>query len=142
VISAAASALYVVVAMQTIATNPVYSQLLYALDLGTGLLEIQPSGVEFAGQGSSTQAFNSTFENQRPALLLDNGTIYVAFGSRGGQGDYHGWLFGYDSASLKQTGVLEVTPDAGRGEFGRAEEALPRIRMGMFLSRPATGHLT
>jgi hypothetical protein len=115
VIGAAGSALYVVVAMQTIATNPVYSQLLYALDLGTGQLEIQPSGVELAGQGSSTQAFNSMFENQRPALLLDNGTIYIAFGALGGQGDYHGWLFGYDSASLALTGAFEVTPDASQG---------------------------
>jgi hypothetical protein len=66
-------------------------------------------------QGSSTRAFNSMFENQRPALLLDNGTLYSAFGSLGGQGDSLGCLFGCDSASLTQTGVLEVTPDASQG---------------------------
>jgi len=114
-ISLATSALYVVAATQTIALNPTYSQQLYALDLGTGQPEIQPAGVELAAPVGSALVFNPLVENQRPALLLNSGNIYIAFGSHGGQGDYHGWLFAYDAASLQQTGAFDVTPSAIQG---------------------------
>jgi hypothetical protein len=115
VINATASALYVVTATQTIALNPTYSHRLYALDLTTGQPKIQPAGVEIAAPAGQTSVFQPMLENQRAALLLDNGTVYVAFGSYGGQGDYHGWLFGYDASALLQTGVFDVTPSAFQG---------------------------
>jgi hypothetical protein len=118
VIDERASTLFVVAATQTIALNPSYSHMLYALDLATG------SKIQLAGVGTARTPdviFNSLLENQRPALLLDNGTVYIAFGSYGGQCagestcEYHGWLFGYDSSSLQQTGVFDVTPNAIQG---------------------------
>jgi len=115
VIGGSTPTLYVVAATQTIATNPTYSQQLYALDLTTVPPAIQPAGVEIASPAGQTSVFNPMLENQRAALLLDNGTVYVAFGSYGGQGDYHGWLFGYDASTLLQTGVFNVTPDAIQG---------------------------
>ncbi len=115
VIGLSASALYVVAATQTIALNPTYSQQLYALDLATGQPIIQPAGVEIASPAGHTSVFQPMLENQRAALLLDNGTVYIAFGSYGGQGDYHGWLFGYDVSSLQQTGVFNVTSNAIQG---------------------------
>lgn len=109
VIDVSASALYVVASTQTIPTksdpNPTtYSELLSALDLATGLPAIGHAGVS-----------NSSTENQRAALLLDSGTVYVALGSYGGLGDYHGWLLGYDASSLQPNGVFNVTP---KSEFG------------------------
>lgn len=119
VISMTTSALYVVVATETIPVapnfNPTYSQLLYALDLATGQKEIQPTGAEISAPEGRIPSFYAALENQRPALLLDNGTVYVAFGSLGGDGDYHGWLFGYDSSTLQQTGAFDVTADAVEG---------------------------
>ena len=41
--------------------------------------------------------------------------MYIAFGSNGVPGDYHGWLFGYDSSSLQQTGDFNVTPNLVHG---------------------------
>jgi hypothetical protein len=114
VIDASASALYVVAATQSIAKNPAYSQRLHALDLGTGS-EIHPPGAEIVTSPGQTPEFKPISENQRPALLLDNGIVYIAFGSYGGLGEYHGWLFGYDSASLQQTGVFNVTPSTIQG---------------------------
>jgi hypothetical protein len=120
-IDVSASALYVVAATQTIATNPIYSQRLYALDLATGLPEFQTAGVEIASPASQTPVFIPLLENQPPALLLSDGAVYIAFGSYGGQcvGEtdcpFHGWLFGYDSNSLQQTGVFNVTPKAVQG---------------------------
>jgi hypothetical protein len=115
VIGVTASALYVVAATQTIALNPTYSQRIYALNLATGQQEIQPAGIEISAPSGMIPLFSPNLENQRPALLLDNGSVYVAFGSYGGLGDYHGWLFGYDSVSLQQTGVLDFTPDTTQG---------------------------
>jgi hypothetical protein len=111
VIGSSASALYVVAATQSVALNPTYSHQLYALDLASG------SKIQVAGFGIVTPEvlFNSPVENQRPALLLDNGTVYVAFGSYGEQGQYHGWLFGFDASSLQQTGTLDVTPSGIQG---------------------------
>jgi hypothetical protein len=109
--------LFVVAATEIPATNPIYGQHLYALDLTTVPPEIQPvgAGVAIATPAGLAPVFSPTLENQRAALLLDGGTVYVAFGSYGGLGDYHGWLFGYDSASLQPTGIFNVTPDTFYG---------------------------
>ncbi|MGA7795749.1 MAG: hypothetical protein WCA19_22175 [Candidatus Acidiferrales bacterium] len=116
VIDRSASVLYVVAASQTIQTEigvpPTYSHWLYALDLATGNEGIQSPGVEIASLDS---VFDSSVESQRAALLLDNGTVYIAFGSNGVPGDYHGWLFGYDSSSLKLTNDFDVTPNLVHG---------------------------
>jgi hypothetical protein len=53
---------------------------------------------------------------QRPALLLLNGNVYIAYGSNGDQLPYNGWLFAY---SASRTGVLHqvaafcTSPDQG-----------------------------
>src|SRR4029077_2559288 len=124
--------LYVVAAVQTIPTvtgpNATYSQKLYALDLTVVPSEFQSAGAPVPSPIPQASAFNSSFENQRPALLLDNGTVYMAFGSYGGlctvetagvvgtaSCPYHGWLLAYDSSSLQQTGILNITPSGAQG---------------------------
>jgi hypothetical protein len=118
VIDMGKSALYAVAAAQDIATGSMYSHWLYAIDLATGQKQIQPA--EVATSSGQTPAFSSSVENQRPALLLDNGILYVAFGSYEAPGDYRGWMFGYDSSSMQQTGVFDVTPDALQGGIGQS----------------------
>ena len=50
---------------------------------------------------------------QRPALLLDKDTVYVAFGSGGDFPPYHGWLFGYDASNISRpTEIFNSTPMA------------------------------
>ena len=115
VIDPSSSNLYVVAKTSTTGTNPTYSQLLYALNLATGEPTIQPTGTQIASPASVSPVFSSLLENQRDALLLDNNTVYVAFGSHGGQGNYHGWLLGYNSSTLQQTSFFDVTPAATQG---------------------------
>jgi hypothetical protein len=100
--------LYVVAATQTIASLPTYAHSLYALDLTTvPPLSVQSPGIEITSSGSSAGKFDSVSENQRAALLLAGGALYVAFSSYGGlcvgtsaPCPYHGWIFGYDTATL------------------------------------------
>ena len=98
-------------------SQDVYS--LHALDVTTGAekfggpVVIQPS---VAGRGAAhvkgTVSFDAYHELQRPALLLENGVVYVAFGSVGGQAPYHGWVVGYAANSLKQVSVFNTTPNS------------------------------
>ena len=108
--------LYVVTATQVIDIPTEYTHTLYALDLATGQPKIETTGKLITTAAGSTPVFFPALENQRAALLLANGTVFIAFGSYGGQGDYNGWLFAYDASSLQQTGEFEVTaPPAIQG---------------------------
>jgi hypothetical protein len=74
-----------------------------------------------AGTGSGSNngriTFNSSLELQRPALLLFNGTVYVGFARQKSESTYpfHGWLLGYDAATLKQTYALNTTLNGNEG---------------------------
>ena len=113
VIDATSGTIYVAAETRTPSLNAVYDQRLYALDLATGQPKIQPAGIEFLSD--SSQIFNLLLENQRAALLLDNGHVYIAFGSHHGLGNYHGWLFSYDASTLQQNSVFNVTPKSLHG---------------------------
>jgi hypothetical protein len=115
VISLGTSALYAVAKTSTIALSPTYDQRLYALDLATGRPKLQPSGVQIGSFGSPLPAFSSRVENQRAALLLDNSTVYIAFGAHQGETPYHGWLFGHDASTIEETKVFDATPGAIQG---------------------------
>jgi hypothetical protein len=110
------STLYAVAETQlTTGTETTYSHAIYALDLATGQLKFRPSGGSFGTPAGHQPEFDSTFENQRPALLLDNGTVYVAFGSYDIPSEYFGWLFGFDASSLNQTAFFSVTSTSESG---------------------------
>jgi hypothetical protein len=119
VINISAFALYVVAKTMVPGTplnpNAEYAQQLYALNLATGQ-QRQSVGIQVVPASSPQLGFSSLRENQRAALLLDNGNVYIAFASHGGEGDYHGWLLGYDSTSLSSLPtVLNATPNAAQG---------------------------
>lgn len=99
-----------------------YVQRLHALDLATGAeksgspVVIQAS-VPGTGLGSSggTLVFNSLRENQRAALLLANGVIYVGFSSHGDNEPFHGWVLGYNASTLQRVMVFCATPNGENG---------------------------
>lgn len=139
VIDASTSTLYAVAeTQQSVASILTYSHVIYALDLLSGQLKIRPKGGFFSTPAAYRPAFASTYENQRPALLLDNGTVYAAFGSYNLPEDLPntppddppnnslGWLFGFDSRSLDQTGYFSVVlnpPGGGVWESGGGPSA-------------------
>src|SRR4051812_17171130 len=76
------------------------TQTLHAFDLATGNEPTAPATI-------SAMGFMPTFHLNRPGLLLQDGIIYVAFGSHCDDAAqyYHGWIFAYDAKTLTQKGV-------------------------------------
>jgi Legume lectin domain len=60
----------------------------------------------------------------RPALLLDAGLLYIAFGSHGDFDPYHGWVFLYEASTLLKRGVFCATPNGAQGGIWQAGEGL------------------
>jgi hypothetical protein len=97
-----------------------YEHRIHSLDIRTGA-ETRTSTVVFAalpgtGDGSNKGyiQFNPITHGQRPALLLVNGIVYIAWASHGGDvSPYHGWVIGYDEA-LRGVTAWMTSPNGSR----------------------------
>jgi hypothetical protein len=120
VIDPSTSTLYVVAATLQ---NGAYFHWLHALDITTGQEKFAgPVSITATVPGSGYDnvgglvTFNSENILQRSALLLANGTVYVAFASIDDADYWHGWLLGYNAANIqKQVFVYNSTADGQRG---------------------------
>ncbi|HZD77733.1 MAG TPA: hypothetical protein VE218_12055 [Acidobacteriaceae bacterium] len=100
-----------------------YFQRLHALKLETGAEVLNgPTVIDASVPGSAPDAvngqvpFNSLKSQQRSALALIDGNIWMAFSSHGDNLPYHGWLLGYSAADVsKQTYVFNDTPNGSEG---------------------------
>ena len=81
-----------------------FVQRLHALDLATGADRLG-SPVVIAAKD-----FDPILQNQRPALLLSHGSLYVGYSSHCDVGLYHGFLFRFDPQTLRQQAVLNLSP--------------------------------
>ncbi len=106
--------------------NGQYFQRIHAIDVTTGAekagspLAIQASVSGTGADSSGGQVhFNAKTEDQRPALLLVNGNVYISWASFGDTDPYHGWLIGYHytGSALQQVGsaVYNDTPNGSEG---------------------------
>ena len=119
VIDPSSGTLYVVAKTKE-GTN--YVQRLHALDITTGAEKfggpvVIQATVPGTGEGStgSQLAFNPLRENQRPALVLSSGSVYIGWASHGDQHPWHGWVIAYNATSLVQTAIYCTTPNATAG---------------------------
>ncbi len=99
-----------------------FVQKLHALDPTTGQdLGNSPAVImaTFPGAGDGGDGFTLPFDplrlNQRSALLLVNGTVYICWASHCDNNPYHGWVMGYDASTLQQTTVYVNTPNGTQG---------------------------
>ena len=110
VIDPVAGTLYVVAKTYE---NSQYVNRLHALQVTTGL-ERQGSPIVIGASyelGGKTYTFGDKMQVNRPALLLDKGHVYVAFGSNGCRGGLEeGWVFSYNASTLQPTGVFDDEP--------------------------------
>jgi hypothetical protein len=121
VIDPATNTLYVV-SKSVISAGPTFFQRLHAINALTGS-ETAGSPITIAGtypgtgDGSSTTTFNPRSQNQRPALALVNGIVYIAWSAHEDNDSpaYYGWVMGYNAANLAQTAVLNATPNVQGG---------------------------
>ncbi len=101
-----------------------YHQRLHALDLTTGA-ELPGSPAEitasYPGTGDNSSGGNVIFDPgqyaERVGLLLFNGNIYMGWTSHCDQAPYTGWLMAYNESTLKQSGVLNLTPNGSEGSI-------------------------
>ncbi len=103
-------------------TSTGFFQYLHAIDIRTGV-EKSGSPVVITATAPGTAPGNSggiiTFdprrEIQRGGLLLMNGIIYIPYAAHCDWNNYHGWVLGYDEATLTQRFAWISTPNDGRG---------------------------
>jgi hypothetical protein len=129
--------LYVLVRTKEIVTGVVhYVQKLHALDVSSGAEKdggpthvadtsiengayVYNSGPFVLGSGAGAVGgiiyYNSLRQNQRPALTLADGRVFVASASQDDIGPYHGWVLSYDAATLQLDGVFCDTPNGSDG---------------------------
>ncbi len=104
-----------VVALTRIRDN--FVQRLHALDITTG--------VDLPGSPVTIEApdFNALLQNQRPALALGNGSVYVGYASHCDKEPYHGFLLKYDAKSLRQTAVFNTSPTGQEASIWQSGQA-------------------
>ncbi len=93
--------------------NSAYVNRLHALDVTTGSEKtgspvVIKASYKFNGV---TYVFADYMQVNRPALLLANGILYVAFGSNGCRsGLEQGWVLAYNASTLAAKGVFDDEP--------------------------------
>jgi outer membrane protein assembly factor BamB len=88
-----------------------FMQRLHALDLATGA-DLPESPVTI-----SAHDFNALMQNQRPALMLANGIVYVGYASHCDKEPYHGFLMAYDAKTLAQVSVFNTSPNGSEASI-------------------------
>jgi sugar lactone lactonase YvrE len=92
---------------------------LHALSITTGQEQLGgPVTIQASVPGSAADSvnglipFNAAIQWQRTALLLNNGSVYIGFGTGVPETEtYHGWLLQYDAANLQLTQAYNTTPN-------------------------------
>jgi hypothetical protein len=97
-----------------------YVQRLHALDITSGAEKFGgpvtiSASLPGTGTGSSGGVlnFDPKWELNRPGLLLQHGVIYIAFGSHGDNGPWHGWVLSYNASNLAKLSAYCTTPNGG-----------------------------
>jgi protocatechuate 3,4-dioxygenase beta subunit len=93
--------------------NGTYVHKLHALDLGTGAERFGGPVTISASVtiGNQIYPFVDKYQQQRPALLLQDGIVYIGFGSPGCNIKTEmGWVIAYDGGTLQQAGVFNASP--------------------------------
>lgn len=117
-----ASGILYVVSKSVSAGRKVFYQRLHAIDIASGS-EMPGSPVTISatypgtGDGGTKDTFNPQTHNQRPALALVDGTVYIAWSAHEDTPPWYGWMMGYtyNGKSFVQTAVFNAVPNASEG---------------------------
>jgi len=127
VIDADSGTLFVVALNREVTTTTNYYQRLHALDITTGA-ERPGSPVNitatYPGHGATSVngvlTFNPRNQNERCALTLAGGIVYIAYSSYADTDPYQGWIIGFDAHTLQPlpNQVFNTAPNATVAVFG------------------------
>ncbi len=95
-----------------------YHQRLHALDASTGAeLLSGPTeiGASVALSAGGTNTFSPGQYEERAALLLSAGTVYVSFTSHCDGAPYSGWVMSYSESTLAQKSTVNIGPNSSGG---------------------------
>jgi len=119
VIDPSTGTLYVVAKFKL---NGVIYQYLHALDVTSGADKLGgPVNIQATYPGTATDGngttltFSARHENQRAALLLENGQIWISWASHCDVSPWHGWIMAYSAATLAQEAVYNDTANGNAG---------------------------
>ncbi len=108
-----------------------YHQRLHALDLMSGAeLFGGPTEISamYPGTGDGSQNGEVIFAPgqfaERAAILEYARTLYISFTSHCDSRPYTGWIMAYNSRTLAQTSVIDVTPNGNKGAIWMTGEGL------------------
>jgi len=108
--------------VRSVSTNgQTFVQYLHALDITTGAekagspvyITAKVAGIGDGVDNTGYIVFDQQHEGPRAGLLLYNGVVYMCWASHCDWSPYHGWVIGYDAATLKQKYVYNTTPNGG-----------------------------
>ena len=109
-----------------------YVQRLHALNISTGaevdhspvVISAAVTGTGAGADSNDNIAFQAAIQRQRAALTLANGNVYITWSSYGDLGAYHGWIMGYDAATLQQTAVFNANPNGSQAGIWESGDGL------------------
>ena len=78
----------------------------------TNVSDISVNGVGDADAVGGVVRFNAARENNRAALQIVNGVVYVAWSSHSDFRPYHGWVVGFNAQSLQPVKVFNTSANA------------------------------
>jgi hypothetical protein len=116
VIDPAGGTLYVVTKTKA-SDGSSFHQRLHAVNILTGAERVaaQEIAATVAGTGGGSVggmvSFDPLLNNERPALLLENGHVIISWASHCDLGQYHGWVMSYNATTLSQEAVWNDTPN-------------------------------
>jgi hypothetical protein len=103
--------------------NGVVKNRLWGLSTSTGASKFSPVPISATfTRGGVTYTFNNLTQINRPALLLNGGNIYIAFGSNGINGQEQGWVIAY--SAITSTSLTPQFRGAFNSEPGRDSAAI------------------
>lgn len=120
VIDSSAGTIFVVA--MTLENGQNFVHRLHSLDIASGAerpgspVEIQATYPGTDSRGNPLQFYPQLYK-ERAGLALWNGVVYTSWSSHCDSGDFHGWILGYDTHTLKQVAVFNSTPGGIGGSF-------------------------
>src|SRR5580658_304021 len=122
-----------------------YHQRLHKVSLTTGktlTTSVEVIG-KYPGTGEDSKDGYALFDpaqyKERSGLLLLNGVVYLGWASNCDDPPYTGWIMGYETKTLTQVSVIDVTPNGDEGAIWGAGAGLAADSSGSIYFLDANG---